>query len=381
MIVGSPPNQTVPAIFQQQEQLDDVLSELLTTQNVYQVAAIDDIPSVLANAGILPRTSLRCSTNSVFPVWRSDAATNMDYVFFYNDNPTNSSCTVNLTVPAGTLPYIYDAWTGAQRLVLRYSRTTSGISLPLQLMSNQTILIGLQSMANSTVANCPIDEISENVVSLESSEDGEIVAHVVGPATITSSSGTSWSFNATLPQSTLLQTWDISIEDWHAPDDPFSVETAVTLHNFSDQALVPWSSLGAGMDIVSGVGRYTTVFTTPELSVDSPALGALLSVGPIQHSIRIEINGQRLPPLDLVSSSIDISEYITPDENYTLMIEVTSTLFNRIKATANSTMIWGHVAGMEQPLYNELPYEEYGLIGPVSVQWTSKHTLAHTGSC
>lgn len=381
LIVGDPPNITVPALVQQQHQLDGVLQELLSTRNVYHIDSINDIPTVLATAGVSPRIPLACSSNPVFPVLRSDAATGIDYIFFYNDNPTASSCTVNLTVSSGTLPYIYDAWTGTQQPVLQFSRTSSGILMPLQLTSNQTILIGLHSNATSSARECPIKTISDNVALLESSEDGRIIAHLLGPATISSSSGKNWSFTATPPPATTLQTWNISIEDWHAPDDRFSVETAVTIHNFTNRALAPWFSLGTGMEAVSGVARYTTILTVPDSSVNASALGAVLSVGPIQHSIRIEINGQILPPVDLLSSTIDISNYIEPGEDYTLMIEVTSTLFNRIKATANSTMIWGRVAGVEQPLYNVLPYEEYGLVGPVSVQWTNKETLVDDGFC
>lgn len=54
-----------------------------------------------------------------------------------------------------------------------------------------------------------------------------------------------------------LSTWDVQIEDWHAPEDLFDIDTGtvITLHNFIDQELVPWTNLGAGFENASGMGR------------------------------------------------------------------------------------------------------------------------------
>jgi hypothetical protein len=87
------------------------------------------------------------------------------------------------------------------------------------------------------------------------------------------------------------------------------------------------------------------------------------------------LNGTQLPAIDPTDPALDISEFVKAEKTYELMVEVTTPLFNRIKATANETMVWGSIAAEAQPLYAVMPYQDYGLLGPVSVQWTDVHEL------
>lgn len=91
--------------------------------------------------------------------------------------------------------------------------------------------------------------------------------------------------------------------------------------------------------------------------------------------MRAYINGKQLPAIDPTNPVLDIASYIKAGKRYELMVEVTTPLFNRIKTDANQTMIWGSIAGEVQPLYAAMPYQEYGLLGPVSVQWADVYEL------
>lgn len=91
--------------------------------------------------------------------------------------------------------------------------------------------------------------------------------------------------------------------------------------------------------------------------------------------MRAFLNGEQLSPIDPTDPVLDITAYIEGGKRYELMIEVTTPLFNRIKTDANQTMVWGSIAGVVQPLYAAMPYQEYRLLGPVSVQWGDVHEL------
>ena len=374
VIIGMPPNQTLPALEQPQVTLATNLQQLLAMESVRSLPSIEDLPSTLADLGLTPRTSMSCASGPVYNVWRSDIDAGTDYVFFYNDQNVTTTCQVNLTTVAGKTPYIYDAWTGTQVPLLEYTQSGSILSVPITLQGNQTMIISLQAKSPSAGPKCQIARTSTNVRSLKY-ENSKIKANVLGPATISSSSGKTWSFSTSPAPATRLSTFNITVEDWHAPGDRFMVKTAITQHNFSSHALVPWAELFPDSKTWAGVGRYNTSFTVPAASPNATGIGGILHLGPVVHTMRAYIDGQRLPPIDPAEPVVDISSYLKGGVTHELMIEVTTPLFNRIKATANQTQIWGTIAGEAQPLYATMPYQEYGLLGPVSVQWTDVHDL------
>jgi len=244
--------------------------------------------------------------------------------------------------------------------------------MPLQLQGNETVIIGFRS-ASAGSSPCAISSIHGKGF-LSYIQEGNLYAHLHGPAQITSTSGKCFTFNVSPPPATNLSTWDLSIEDWHAPSDPYKVETAITMHNFQNQALVPWYDLGPGFDAVSGVGRYNTTFTIPAAARGSQ-LGAMLSLGPVVHTMRAFLNGQRLPPIDPSNPVVDISSFVRAGGVNEIMVEVTTPLFNRIKATANETMVVEQKAGVLQPGYASTPPQAYGLLGPVVVEWTVREEV------
>ncbi|KAJ9668901.1 hypothetical protein H2201_001147 [Coniosporium apollinis] len=380
--VGSAPDQILSAASEDQVEVLATIREILSYSNVHRVASLEDLPSALADAGILPRTSLRCSSGPVYTAWRSDLDNGSEYVYIYNDQDVAASCEASFTTQAGAVPYIYDAWTGTRRPALQYGRSSSSITMPLQLQANQTMIVGFESSrkGRSSAPKCAISGFSGNVSSLGYGQGGQIYANLIGPAEITSVSGKRWSFDVSPPSATDLSTWDLSIEDWHAPPDPYEVETAITMHYLRNQTLVPWTSLGPGFDAVSGVGRYNTTFTMPATATGA-RLGAILSLGPVVHTMRVFINNQQLPPIDPSNPVVDVSSFVRPDSTNSITVEVTTTLFNRIKATANSTMVVGVPAAVAQPGYASSPPQEYGLLGPVSIQWTIQEDLVGDDSC
>ncbi|KAG8157140.1 hypothetical protein KVR01_013130 [Diaporthe batatas] len=379
------PNQTYPST--DVDQLSNITAQIAHSPSVHFAASIGEISGILSGLSISPKAGLNCTSNPVYPVVRGDVNNSTEYVFLYNDQYIPADCSVSFTSAAGgnAVPFVYNAFTGAQEELVEYTTDGSVYTLPVNLAANETTILVFKSGSDTNSTNKPyVTSSSENVafISRSNSSDTSVLATVTtsGSASITFDSGKTTTFDVSLPATLDLPTWDIEIEDWHAPEDRFDVEagTAITLHNFTDQALVPWTQLGAGFESVSGVGRYTTRFTVPSLpssnsssSGPSSRIGALLSLGPVVNTIRASIDGVQLAPIDPARPVVDISGYVAEGQEHELQVEVTTTLFNRIKSVADQVQVWGQVASAQQSSYaTQGPYE-YGLLGPVTLEWAA----------
>jgi len=350
-IIGNFPNETIPASASEAA-FQAVVQELEAGPNIHHVPSADALPAALAGFGVTPRTSVQCSSGIVYTVRRSNPATGAEYLWFYNDQNVATWCQIKATTSGYVTPSLYDAWTGTQESLPGYTRERSSLSFPLSLQANQTAIVALTPGGRGLQHSSP---------SCASTKQAVLISY------------------------TNLTTWDIGIEDWHAPADRFEVETAITLHNFTNHALVPWTELGAGFDVVSGVGRYTTTLAVPSGGArrgNGNNLRAMLHFGPVIHTMRAYVDGQRLPPIDPANPVLDITQYVSRPgrKSHELVVEVTTPLFNRVKAEADRIMVFGVTAASQQPLYASEPPMEYGLVGPVFVEWFASATGREHGN-
>lgn len=331
--------------------------------NVHTVATSAHLPDALSSAGILPKVSFSDAT-SWYPFWRR--ADGIDYAYIYNDG--DSTQTVDVKFDTTGTPYQFDAWTGAITPVLQYTTTPTSLTIPITLAANQTTILGF-APANASSPSLPaapsthITSSTGAVVGLTPSTNGTPSAHLTGPASFTLSNGQSRNLTATPPPATTLSTWDIIIEDWQRTANHLSMDTSITHHNFSATPLAPWSHLDPALVNASGIGHYTTSFNATTTTT------ARLHLGPVTNTIRAWLNGRVLPPIDLTNAVVDVSGYLQRGANQ-LEVEVSTTLFNRVRAYGNGT--WA--VGVNANEHNGAWYEAhapmtYGLLGPVAVEW------------
>lgn len=362
IFVGSPPSQAYPTNASSQDALRSTMARLMSQSGVYSTQSVDQLPAILAEKGIKPRVALNCSSNPVYSVWRSTA--DIDYVYIFNDQSKDVTCATTITA-SGVVPHVLNAFTSSQTPLLQYSYTNSTLSVPLALRSNETLILALQH--SSTVHQCTFPRSSGSLHSLNASSDG-IEAVITGSTTLTSSSGKTSEFNSSLPARTNLAFWDWVIEDYHSAPDRYAIQTEITNHTYQNLPLVPWSQFDASITPVSGVGHYTTRFTVPASPTNSSSLVGILKLPLIQHTARVFLDSKWLGPIDPVNPVLTIPG-LKSGQEHGLRIDITTTLFNRIKAEANQTWVVGGVAGIRQPKYNTMPYEEYGLVGSVVIEW------------
>ncbi|KAK7523258.1 hypothetical protein IWZ03DRAFT_391241 [Phyllosticta citriasiana] len=331
--------------------------------NVHAVGSATELPDALKAAGILPKVSLPEPVPGFDNFWRSSDS--IEYAFLYNDGKVSQTADILFNV-SGT-PYFFDAWTGNVSPVLLYTSIPDSVTIPITLLSNQTAL--------PLAPKAHIAKSSGSISGLKYSANS-VTAELGGSASSTLSDGSTKNLTASPPAASNLTTWDLTIEDWHRTNDTFSMETAIDYHTYKSQPLTPWLELDPSLASVSGIGTYNTNFSYPATARSAPSLGAILHLGPITNYVRAWLNGQVLPPIDIVNPNVDVTDYVQTGNN-DFVVEITTTLFNRIKAYGNSTCLVVVTANNESLNYYGINAAcEYGLVGPVSVEWVVEEKIS-----
>ena len=362
IFVGAPPNQSYPLNAASQQKFEPAMKLLLTAPNVYHTDGVDNLPLLLKEAGVGSRVYLGCNTSELHTVYRS--AVEVDYIYIFNDQDKSQECDLSIHA-AGVVPYTYDAWTGSQSPLLQHVSSNSSISITTALKANESLAIALHR--NASQPACGITQTSPNIRSVAASNGCLQVVITQSPYELTTSTGKTTRFNATLPPSTNLTTWNLTIEDWHSVPDRFAIENEITNHTFHNVSLVPWSQISDTLQNVSGIGHYTVTFQTP-YDVGSPSLVGYLNLPLVQHTARVYLDGEWLGPINPFNPIIPLKN-LENGKVYELRIDVSTTLFNRVKSERDIIWMVGQVASKKTATFANLPYERYGLVGNVNIDW------------
>lgn len=362
VFVGAPPTQSYPVDADTQASLKSAMERLLSGPNVYRINSTEELPSVLQENGVNPRVSLDCTPNSIYTIYRSVAE--VDYVYLFNDQNETQKCDVGIDA-AGVVPYTYDAWTGSQSPLLQFTTFNTSIYITPTLKANESLIIALHR--NTSQPTCTLAQGSSDIRSVADS-GGNLQAVVTSsPYVLTTSTGKETHFNGTLPSPTNLTTWELNVEDWHSVPDRFAIENEITNHIFHNVSLVPWSQINASLQSVSGIGNYTVNFEAPA-DADFSSLVGYLNLPLIQHTARVYLDGEWLGPINPVNPVVPLKN-LEKGRAYELRIDVSTTLFNRVKAEADLVWMVGQVSSKATDTYATLPYEDYGLVGHVWIDW------------
>ncbi|KAF1974068.1 hypothetical protein BU23DRAFT_505855 [Bimuria novae-zelandiae CBS 107.79] len=340
-----------PMVLRQVLQDIDTLSQL---PNVH-VTDTYHVGSTIASLRIQPLTKV--STNaSWFTYWRSDPATETDYVFVYNDAmyiPQGQGASEGtIEFQSTKIPYEYNAWTGEKKPILTYSTTNASTIIPFRLAGNQSTIVAFEPPSNasrpSQVLNLTSDFLGTDVVG------GKAILKTADAAT---------------PAFT-LSNWNLTVEHWDPPTDLYNYTYGALKHNTTHQlpTLVPWLDI-PGLQNVSGRGYYSTTFMWPPSS-NGTADGAFIDFGFVYHTLRAYVNGCRLPPLDVSQPRVDIKKHLVEGEN-TVEAVVATPLGNVLRPIWWQLMSSGEGPGSADagPAHGfvEPPQGRYGLQSEVVV--------------
>jgi hypothetical protein len=336
------------------------------------------VAETLESIGLEPTAKIQ--TDSVwYHAVCHDSKSGLDIVFiFSNGNASQGFVEVSTT----GIPYIFNGWTGARKPVMNYKRDfkRGRVTISLRLAAHEAkILVFSQKPLQGTetpenyFTNLPASVLGTDYTKAF----GYVlrVARSASPSKGTLSVGSSITIqSASVPPAFELQEWDLTVEHWEAPGDMSDATVVASKRNTTHHLKAPlasWTTLGNQLTNTSGVGYYVSSFIwPPAASVGNPPHGAYISFSQVSHTIKLWINGKRVPPLDLNKPVADIGSFLKIGENDVLVI-VPSTMWNYLRSILPSIRNAGDAPLKVEPLSLDFPLPplstENGLIGTVTL--------------
>ncbi|MFE7226793.1 glycosyl hydrolase [Nocardioides sp. NPDC057577] len=264
-------------------------------------------------------------------------------------NPVRQDVWLTATDRAA-VPWLLDAWTGEVTRIAAYERSGSRVRVSVDLVPGQSTVVALAA---------PGAGVARSVLPVATAGQA-VVARGANVALRTTTAG---SFELTKADGRTVkvvvdrvrepvtpQSWALALEDWKPanPTDPKDLATTKEVVTSDLAAPQSWSKV-AGLEDVSGIGRYRTVVDLGEDWTRDD--GAFLELGDVNDTFRVRVNGELLAPCDPMDSVVDLGHALVPGSN-TIEIEVASTLLNRLRTVTPS-------------VYGVATRQSYGLAGPV----------------
>jgi hypothetical protein len=94
-----------------------------------------------------------------------------------------------------------------------------------------------------------------------------------------------------------------------------------------------------------------------------------LTLPPFSNTARAWVNSKQLMPLNPSGGPAGISQYLTGHAENNLTIEVTTTLFNRVRADGDKILQVSTLVSLPNPAYSATEPQDYGLLGDVTAAW------------
>ncbi|KAL3455862.1 hypothetical protein BJX64DRAFT_281774 [Aspergillus heterothallicus] len=356
------------------------LTNLSTSTNVH-IASTGGVADKLTSLGLSPNIQVQ-TEGTWLTTWREDRSTGIDYALIFCDRTTSSGSITITGAAKNKTPFYLNPWTGVVSPVFTYAVTDAGLTIPMSLKGNQTIIIAFSShgLGKFRAPNVHATETPSSVIGATVDNKKRWIPQVTSkrdsaetPEKIILSNGRHIKLprQETIASSFNLSGWNLIAEHWEAPTNFSDASTIAHKYNTTHElsALISWADIPA-LRNTSGLGYYSTTFEWPsDKHIDSSkeqADGAYISFPPILHAIQVSINGYRLPPLDYTDARIDITQYLKKGTNGVLAV-VPTTMWNYIRSILPNIRDQGHLPGL---LDKGLPVPDTtdnGLVGNVTI--------------
>jgi hypothetical protein len=327
------------------ERLRALVAQIRALPTTRTVALDTEIPGALADLGITP--DVRHGSSTVMTVRR--VVDDVDLYYVANAKHAENRRLVRVTqdlwltaTRADAVPYLLDAWTGDTTPIATWERQGDQVRISVDLLPGQSTIVALARPQGRTPSATAVSGGSVRVAG----QSLVLRTSTAGDHAVTTSGGTTTLTVERVGAPIALTSWDLAVEDWQPGSS--ATETVRPVRTFHLDALAPWTQV-AGLEDVSGVGVYTAVV---DLGDDwAPADGALLELGEVNDTFRVRVNGRRVPPCDLLDTTVDVGTLLRPGSNV-IEVEVATTLINRLRTVTPA-------------VYGPVPRQAYGLVGPV----------------
>ncbi|KAJ1709088.1 hypothetical protein NYO67_8767 [Aspergillus flavus] len=262
------------------------------------------------------------------------------YVYVYNDGDFSTG---SISFQATGSPFAPDAWTGEETPITEYSVSQGRTNISFSLKSTETRIVKFSASRNSANNESHVIWSSDSVLGYYV-DSGKVWAKAAASDSATSvklSSGKTVTLDQQGQSQISLGNWSVVLEQWLPPDNLYDVETVANKKNVS-------------------------FFFWPK--EETGATGAYLVIPPVSHGIRISINGNEVPVIDITNPTTDVSTYLVQGDN-TVVITVSSTLHNGLMPIWDQLLTGGAAPSLNYSALEDMVFQpqEYGILGEVRV--------------
>lgn len=328
----------------------DLVARIAALPTTRTVAADTGLPGAFAELGVTP--DVTHATSTVAHQRRVEG--DVDLYYLANAKHAENRKLVRVTqdvVLAATdptsVPYLLDAWAGTVTPVAAYERQGSSVRVTVDLLPGQATIVALAPAGRSDRTPAVVSSTGE-----VRRDDRSVVLRTTtaGRHTATLATGRTVAVSVDRVREPLVpSSWELAVEDWQP--GATATSTIRPVRRTTLAAPAPWSSV-AGFEDVSGVGRYRTVIDLGR-DWDDDVDGAVLELGEVNDTFRVSVNGEQLPPCDVLDTTVDLGHRLRRGRNV-IEVEIASTLLNRLRTVTPA-------------VYGVATRQVYGLTGPVRV--------------
>lgn len=297
--------------------LHRALAALKRCPSVFEAETVEELPAVLAKAGLVPAVQ-PATSGPLRSVYRATDTADFYYLVNVGDHPVQTT----VDVAASGVPYDLNAWTGAIMHLVDYRVDRGRMTLPVSLQPGQARILAVWHEDLREV-----HVVSATATPLFVSPDRVGVrVDKAGPVSLTLSDGTMvMSAGPAVPRRVDLTTWLLRVDSFVPGVQPD--RSKHYLHgDIGMVTLLPWPQIPA-IAHDSGVGNYHCSFPLPK---DWPRqAGAMLHMDIHRDTVRIRVNGQFIGPVDQLARQVDLGKLLQPGEN-SIDVEVATPLTNQI---------------------------------------------------
>ncbi|KAL3442497.1 hypothetical protein BJX65DRAFT_321505 [Aspergillus insuetus] len=354
--------------------IEAALKVLQTSDNVYSVST-GKVAEKLASLSLSPNIKLQ-TDGQWYTTWREDPSSGIDYALIFCDTNSSSGSITVTGLARKKTPIFLDAWTGGISPVFTYKVTDSGLTIPVSLKGNQTLIIAFSSqpLGESGKPKVHALQTPSSVIGATFDRKHGWTAHLANKGGSDDTQGRIQLSNKKtipLPRNEKIAAqfnitnWNLIAEHWEAPTNFSDASTIAQKHNTTHELskLVSWTEIPS-LQNVSGLGYYSTTLQWPP--TEGSADGAYIHFPPILHALQISVNGHKLPALDYTDAKADITPYLRRGTNDILAI-VPTTMWNYIRSILPDIRDQGHLPGLLDLGLPVPGLSDNGLVGEVGV--------------
>lgn len=314
-------------------EFEEQLVALQAYEGVYSVGK-GQLADQLSALGLSPRVAV--TTNGTwYTTWHE--AEGAGHAFIFADLAESQG---EITISDTRTPFFLNPWTGEKTPVLIYKQDGNSTIIPLYLGGNQTAIISFDDTRDgSNMSAYNVVSSPPGVIGANFDPSTGLALHVTAAVdhgyAVLSNNATCALDGSQVPETFELSEWELIAEHWEAPSNVSSSLQPTVKFNTTHflPSLRPWTEIPALVN-ASGVGYYTSNFTWPSSNTSdttsTQSIGAHISFANVTHSLRVQVNGNDLGPLDLTHATADISSYLRPGTN-TVTAIVPTTWWNYLE--------------------------------------------------